>query len=119
MVRLAKEHELYAIVERNLGNGRLSVKCIDGETRLCEIRSKFSGKKKEQVKLGSWILVGLRMFETKKNKCDLLETYTDREMEDLIKTDGNWKVLGVETTTNEVDLPTTTVELTLAEVDDI
>lgn len=120
MVRLAQPDELYAVVERNLGNGRLSVKCIDGETRLCEIRSKFSGKKKEQVKLGSWILVGLRTFETKKNKCDLLETYNDRDVEDLLKTDGNWMVFGIEPTILEADdVQTTKVELSVINIDDI
>jgi initiation factor 1A len=98
MVRLAKEDgELYAMVEKHLGNGQLSVKCIDGVQRICIIRKKFShGKKKEQVQTGGWILVGLHEFTSQKQKCDLLEIYNAHDMQQLQMTDQPWYVFGIE-----------------------
>ena len=60
------ELELYAQVDRVLGNGMCHVLCAnDGLTRLCHIRGKFRGRGKGDniVKNGSWLLVGLREWE--------------------------------------------------------
>jgi initiation factor 1A len=82
--------ELYAQVTAPLGNGMCHVICPeDGVTRLCHIRGKFRGRGKSSniVKRGSWLLVGRRDWETPKDKkmenCDLLEVYTDTEIDKL------------------------------------
>ena len=82
--------ELYAIVNKMMGGNLCEVFCIDGITRLCVIRRKFYGKGRRDnwLSKGKWILVGLRSWETTnndKNKCDLLEVYSDYDKEKLIK----------------------------------
>ena len=91
--------EVYAMVEKLLGNGMCHVLCDDGLTRLCHIRGKFRGRGKRDNTLvnGSWILVGLREWdlekkdETKMQNCDLLEVYQDRDKNDLKTTVKNVK----------------------------
>ena len=84
--------EMYAIVEKYHGNKMCDVLCIDGESRLCHIRGKFSGKGKRDntVAKNTWVLVGIREYETvkegKKANCDLLEVYNDKEKETLKST---------------------------------
>ena len=83
--------EYYGIVTKELGNGQLEVLCMDNKTRLCFIRYKFSGRNKSRNKIsrGSWIIVGVRSWETKipdkMEKCDLIEIYTNSEKNDLIQ----------------------------------
>ena len=89
----SNEFELYAQVSRVLGNGMCHVLCVsDGATRLCHIRGKFRGRGKSDniVRIGSWLLVGLREWENgssgtakKLQNCDLLEVYSDLEKEKL------------------------------------
>ena len=85
-----EEAEVYAIVSRMLGSNICEVLCIDGTTKLCVIRGKFLGKGKRDNRLarGVWILIGLREWEVttkEKQKCDLLEVYSDNDKERLIK----------------------------------
>jgi initiation factor 1A len=86
------ECEMYAIVEKYHGNKMCDVLCMDGESRLCHIRGKFSGKGKRDNTVGknTWVLVGIREYETvkegKKANCDLLEVYNDKEKETLKST---------------------------------
>lgn len=100
------ECELYAQVTAILGNGMCHVLCAqDGIVRLCHIRGKFRGRRKSDniVKRGTWLLVGLREWESsatskKMQNCDLLEVYADHE-KDKLKTDTtvNWSLF----TTND------------------
>jgi len=80
--------EQYAFIEKRLGGEFCQVKCQDGQSRLCVIRGKFRGtrgKRDSFITNDSWILVGLRDWETKKEnsdkleKCDLLEVYKDAD----------------------------------------
>ena len=85
-----EEGEIYAVVQRMLGNNNCEVLCIDGTTKLCIIRGKFLGKGKRDNNLsrGVWILVGTRDWQVtskEKEKCDLLEVYNDNDKEKLIK----------------------------------
>lgn len=80
--------EKYAVVTKMLGNNMVEVMCIDGKERQCVIRGKFSGRGKRQNKLskGVWVLVGLRDWEiSTKNRCDLLEVYTENDKQKIIK----------------------------------
>ena len=99
-VRVAEDDaELYAQVTKLLGNGMCYVLCIDGEQRLCYIRGKFKGRGKRDNTLGvgSWVLVGVREFETVKENsgklqnCDLMEVYSDLDKSKLKSTvHENW-----------------------------
>jgi translation initiation factor IF-1 len=95
------EYELYGQVKSMTGNGMFIVFCQDSKFRLCIIRGKFKGKGKRDnvIIAGSWVLVGLREFETehdvgiidpgtlsgkqkeknKLDKCDLLELYSEKD----------------------------------------
>ena len=88
-VRLMSEGEMYAVVTKMLGNSQCNVLSLDGKVRLCMIRKKFTGKHKHQhfLKPGTWILVGLRDWETnhkdKMDKCDLLECYNESDKQTI------------------------------------
>ena len=93
------ECEIYAQVTKLLGNGMCHVNCMDGAVRLCIIRGKFRGRGKRENKIdaGSWVLVGKRDWESEKKneigKCDLLEVYTDIDIERLKKSvNENWRI---------------------------
>lgn len=89
-----EKNEMYAIVTKMYGNGMCGVRCNDGKERLCIIRNKFRGrnKKSNMISLDSVLLVGIREWEVvdslsskKKNKCDLLEVYSDEDVYRLKK----------------------------------
>lgn len=89
-IRLQNEEgEVYAVVTKMLGNCQCQVVDLNGKSLLCMIRKKFTGKHKHQhlIRAGSWVLVGLRDWETvlpdKWSKCDLLEVYSDTDKHTL------------------------------------
>lgn len=96
------EFELYAQVIKLLGNGMCHVLCDDMKTRLCHIRRKFRGRnqKDNNVTNTSWVLVGIRDWESSKkadsklDNCDLLEVYDDYDRERLKTTvhNINWDI---------------------------
>jgi initiation factor 1A len=93
-----EEGEIYAYINKMFGNGMCNVVDMNGHEYLCIIRGKFRGKNKKNNKLeiGTWLLVGLRCWETTKKDakptCDLLEIYTKEEIERLKSSvRGNWK----------------------------
>ena len=110
---LESDLERYAIVTKMLGNSMCHVKCADDVVRLCIIRNKFTGKHKGNnfLKPGSWVLVGLRDWETKSDKiekCDLMEVYTESDKSKLLDTTVNFTILLKEdnlisNTTEEMD----------------
>ena len=63
----------------------------DGKKRICTIRQKFRGRSKRDhtIVIASWVLVGKRDWETTKegrlDKCDLLEVYSDADIEKEMK----------------------------------
>ena len=83
--------EIYAVITKNFGQGNCEVLCNDNVKRMCVIRNKFKGRNKRsnRVDVGGRVLVGLRDWEvrasSKMEKCDLLEVYDSRELEDLKK----------------------------------
>lgn len=92
--------EIYAQVEKVLGNGMYNVICIDGKSRLCHSSGKFRGRNKKDnfVKLGTWLLIGLREYESggsnkKLQNCDLLEVYNEFEIDKLKTTiNQDWSI---------------------------
>lgn len=98
-VRTAREEgEIYANVVKIYGGGVCGVRDMNtGNEYMCIIRGKFRGKDKKNnlVEIGSWVLVGLRDWEStakdQKPKCDLLEIYTKDEftrLKNMVR--GNW-----------------------------
>ena len=90
-IRLSEsEDEIYAYVSKLLGNGMFHAIDTDHKERLCIMRNKFKGRGKRDntVSVGSWVLIGKRIWEggsSSKPKCDLLEVYNDIEMAKLKK----------------------------------
>jgi initiation factor 1A len=86
-LRIAEDEcEIYAQVEKMLGNGMCHVECMDNVKRLCIIRGKFRGRGKRDNTLvtGTWCLIGLRDYlsepvEGKMEQCDLLEVYPESD----------------------------------------
>lgn len=93
------ELEIYAHVVTKLGGNKLEVFCMDGKKRLCTIPGKFSNRRKDNmIERGSWILVGLREWETARERenCDLLETYSEIEKTKLINTvNEDWSLFAI------------------------
>jgi len=91
------EYEKYGQVTQLLGNGMCYVDCIDS-IKLCIIRGKFRGRGKKDniLKKGTWVLVGVREWESvsdnkkQPQKCDLLEVYSDLDKEKLKTLPGKW-----------------------------
>lgn len=92
----SNELEIYAMVSTKLGGNKIEVFCMDGKKRLCHIPGKFSNRRRDNmIEKEGWVLVGLRDWETSKERenCDLLETYTDIEKKKLINTiNENWSI---------------------------
>jgi initiation factor 1A len=92
-IRKAKElGEIYAAVTKMFGGKECEVMCIDGKSRRCVMRSKFTfrGKAENNLSPGTMILVGVRDWEVRHNgieKCDLLEVYSQSEKERLKQTE--------------------------------
>lgn len=97
------EAEVYAQVVKILGGAMCQVLCIDGKNRLCHIRGKFRGRGKRDnlIAPNTWILIGLREWESGKEgvkgkleNCDLLEVYNDHDKDTLKNTytSYNWQL---------------------------
>lgn len=92
------ESEIYAQVIKVLGGSMCHVNDVDGKILLCHIRGKFRGRGKRDnfVGNGTWVLIGLREWETPSDKetsgkkklenCDLLEVYTEQDKDRLKNT---------------------------------
>jgi translation initiation factor 1A len=65
----------YAVIEKMLGNGWLSVNCTDGVKRMAHIRGAF--RKRVWMNVGDVILVSLRDFQD--DKADVILKYTPDE----------------------------------------
>jgi initiation factor 1A len=100
------ELELYAVVLSKLGGNKLEVYCMDGAKRLCIMPGKFTNRRRDNmVEKGSWILIGLRDWETAKERenCDLLEAYNENEKKKLKNTiNENWNVFEPKTVEEDV-----------------
>jgi initiation factor 1A len=110
-LRLVEEEgEMYAQVTKDFGNGMCQVICNDNITRLCIIRGKYRGrgKRDNEIRVKSIIMVGLREWEThsdnskKLAKCDLLEVYSDYDVGRLKKTANiTWSIFDMDDNANE------------------
>ena len=80
-LRLSEDElECYAVITKMFGNGmcQVSTNYKDKSLELlCHMRGKFRGRNKKNnfLTVNSIILVGIRDWESKVDKCDLLEVY--------------------------------------------
>jgi len=100
----SNENEEYAMVKKMFGNGRCLVLTNKDKELHCIIRNKFRGRSKRGnvVSIGSFILVGLREWESKTGykTCDLLEVYEEDEVM-LLKNNKDFQTLIKETEEKE------------------
>ena len=113
------EAEKYAVVSKMLGNGMCYVSLLDGSvgTKLCIIRNKFKGRGKRDNILdsGSWVLVGLRVWSSKQDTCDLLEVYNDGERDRLIKNEPCFKAVAVASASESNNAGNSSIQFTDSE----
>ncbi len=94
-----EEDEMYACVKKKLGDNKLDLLCIDGKVRLGIIPGKLKNKRGDNnIDINTWLLIGIRSWETipvdKKEKCDVLEVYSDAEKKRLQNNvDEKWSAL--------------------------
>lgn len=101
-LRVAEEEgEIYAQVVKVMGGSIASAIDIDGKPLRAHIRGKFRGRGKRDnfISPGSWLLVGLHLWETNATtseirNCDILEVYTDTDKHKLKTsiTSVNWSI---------------------------
>ena len=73
---IKEEGQEYAIVTKMLGNGRVSLKCMDGTDRLGKIRGKM--RKRVWIKVEDYLLISLRDFQDE--KADIIMKLRDNEI---------------------------------------
>lgn len=81
---LPEKDQYYALVNKLLGNCRVTVSYVDPKKGVIEILSKMRKtlkRKKQWVKVGNYVLISLRDFED--GKADVIHVYNDQEMNDL------------------------------------
>jgi len=107
---IEEEGELYAQVTKDFGNGMCEVICSDNIKRLCIIRGKHRGrgKRDNEIRMRSIIMIGLREWAShvenskKLEKCDLLEVYSDYDVERLKKSaDITWSLFDMDDNANQ------------------
>ena len=107
---IEEEGELYAQVSKDFGNGMCEVICSDNIKRLCIIRGKHRGrgKRDNEIRMRSIIMIGLREWAShvenskKLEKCDLLEVYSDYDVERLKKSaDITWSIFDMDDNSNK------------------
>ena len=104
------EGEIFACVTRVNGGSVFEVLCNDKVNRQMIVRKKFRGRNKRHnaISLGTIVLVGLRDWEVlstkKKPKVDLLEVYSQGQMDQLKKLKSlNKEILPEKEVVNEDD----------------
>jgi translation initiation factor IF-1 len=75
--------EVIACVTKMLGNGMCSITTSTNLNLMGHIRNKFKGRHKRQNNITplSFVLIGLRQWESVPKNCDILYIYDEREIE--------------------------------------
>src|SRR5947207_486189 len=73
--------QMYAVVVRMLGGGKLTARCEDGKERLCNICGKLRNRR--WINVDDVILIGLRDFQD--DKADVILGYSNEESRQLRK----------------------------------
>lgn len=83
-LRIIKEEgEEYGRIIKELGNRRFTVECCDGKQRLAQLRKGM--RRAVRIRQDDWVLIGLRVYESTDDKCDILCKYNLDEVKRLKK----------------------------------
>ena len=85
-VRLPEsDEEIFAYVEKMLGNGMCEVFTNDNKRLIGHIRNKFRGRQKRHntITKGMILLIGLRTWESISKNCDILSIYDDNDIKQI------------------------------------
>ena len=77
-IQMPNEFDMLGIVIKNLGQARMTVKCRDGETRMCRVRGKM--KKRRWVREGDIVLVSPWEMQADE-RGDIVFRYTQNQAE--------------------------------------
>jgi translation initiation factor 1A len=75
-IKMPNKYDVLGVVKKNFGQTRMSVKCQDGETRVCRVRGKM--KKRNWVREGDVVLVSPWDFQSDE-KGDIIFRYTQNQ----------------------------------------
>jgi translation initiation factor 1A len=87
-IKLPKGRETFGIVEQRLGGSRMSVRCLDGKTRICRIPGRL--KRSLWVREGNIVIV--QPWEFSEEKGDIVYKYTPTQV-GYLKNKGHLKKL--------------------------
>ena len=124
-IRVSRDElEVYSVAVRAYGNAMFEVLGVDNIKRLCHIRGKFKGRGKRDnfVTVGTYLLVGLREWESqdamitqkKMPNCDLIAVYSDVDKNRLKMDESHisWDVLQAMEDSQAVGKCETTIHFT-------
>ena len=80
-IKLPRGRECFGIVEQRLGGSRMSVRCLDGKTRVCRIPGRL--KRKLWIREGDVIVV--EPWEYDSEKGDVIFKYRPSQIDWLAK----------------------------------
>ena len=81
----SSELEQICCVTKMLGNGMCEVYTEEGTRLIAHIRNKFRGRQKRHnmISASSIVMVGLREWENPVKNCDIMEIYSDSQIEQI------------------------------------
>lgn len=102
---LKDKDQLYAKVNKELGDCHMDLKCSDGMTRIGKVRNAI--KKKQRISAGDLVLCSMRDFQ--QDRVDILHKYGDkcvkqlRKMGELVLIEGSGEHLSDDTVEFQAD----------------
>ena len=85
LITPSSDLEQICCVTKMLGNGMCEVYTEDNKRLIAHIRNKFRGRQKRHnmINISSIVMVGLREWENPVKNCDIMEIYSDSQIEQL------------------------------------
>lgn len=85
LITPSSDLEQICCVTKMLGNGMCEVYTEDNTRLIAHIRNKFRGRQKRHnmISVSNIVMVGLREWENPVKNCDIMEIYSDSQVEQL------------------------------------
>lgn len=85
LITPSSELEQICCVTKMLGNGMCEVYTEDNTRLIAHIRNKFRGRQKRHnmINISNVVMVGLREWENPVKNCDIMEIYSDSQVEQI------------------------------------
>jgi|TARA_Y100000389_G_C17266228_1_gene415593 initiation factor 1A len=85
LITPSNDLEQICCVTKMLGNGMCEVYTEDNTRLIAHIRNKFRGRQKRHnmINVSSIVMVGLREWENPVKNCDIMEIYSDSQIEQI------------------------------------